>query len=64
MESDHHKLPFVDDALVNYLERLYPDQAPDPSEDERKIWINRGAVGVVRHLKALRKEQRENMLGT
>ena len=61
MESD--KKPFIDDFLMEYLEKLFQDQSPEPDQDERKIWMNRGAVGVVRHLRSLHQQQRENMLG-
>ena len=61
MES---KIPYIADELLDYLQRLYPDRCPEPAQAERDIWINRGAVGVVRHLSAIHKEQRENMLGT
>jgi len=57
------KTPFIEDGLLEYLQRLYPDQAPEPHQTDREIWINRGAAGVVRHLKMLHKEQRENILG-
>lgn len=57
------KLPYIEDGLLDYLQRLYPDKAPEPSQSDREIWMNRGAVGVVRHLQMLHKEQRENMLG-
>lgn len=57
------KIPFITDELLDYLQRLYPDRSPDPTQSERDIWINRGAVGVVRHLTAVHKEQRSNMLG-
>ena len=60
MES---KIPYIEDGLLEYLQRVYPDRSPEPDQDERKIWMNRGAVGVVRHLMMLHKEQRENMLG-
>lgn len=63
MESEQ-TTPFIEDGLLDYLQRLYPDRSPDPDETDRKIWMNRGAVDVVRHLKRLHKEQRENMLGT
>lgn len=60
MES---KIPYITDELLDYLQRLYPDRAPEADQTDRVIWINRGAVGVVRHLAAVHKEQRENMLG-
>ena len=60
---DELKLPYVEEGLLDYLQRLYPDKAPEPDETERQIWINRGAAGVVRHLKLVYDQQRENMLG-
>jgi hypothetical protein len=57
------KTPFIEDGLLEYLQRLYPDQAPEPNQTEREIWMNRGAAGVVRHLVRLHKDQRENILG-
>jgi len=57
------RLPYIEDGLLDYLQRLYPEKAPEPTQTEREIWMNRGAVGVVRHLALLHKEQRENMLG-
>lgn len=60
---DEDRKPYIEDGLLEYLQRLYPDQAPEPHQSDRDIWINRGAAGVVRHLKMLHKQQRENMLG-
>lgn len=60
---DDIKTPFVEDGLLQYLERLFPDVSPEPSQTDREIWINRGAVGVVRHLRHLHKLQHENILG-
>jgi hypothetical protein len=57
------KTPYIEDGLLQYLERLFPDVAPEPSQTDREIWINRGAAGVVRHIKMLHKEQRNNILG-
>lgn len=59
---DELKLPYVEEGLLDYLQRLFPDLCPEPSQSEREIWMNRGAVGVVRHLKLLLEQQRENML--
>ena len=60
---DELRLPYIEDGLLDYLQRLYPEKAPEPDETERQIWMNRGAVGVVRHLKLVYQQQRENMLG-
>jgi hypothetical protein len=43
--------PILDKALIEYLEELYPDKAPDLSMEEKLIWFSAGQVSVVRHLK-------------
>ena len=55
--------PIIDKGLLDYLQRLFPDVSPEPSQSEREIWINRGAAGVVRHLSLLHKDQQNNILG-
>lgn len=60
MES---KIPYIEDGLLEYLQRAFPEKCPEPNETDREIWINRGAAGVVRHLARLHQEQRENILG-
>lgn len=60
MES---KTPYIDEKLVEFLEEHYPDRCPEPDDTDREIWMNRGAVGVVRHLRRLFTEQNENLLG-
>lgn len=56
------RIPFVTDELLQYLERLYPDKAPEPDHTDREIWMKRGEVGVLRHLRRIHEEQRRNML--
>ena len=56
-------IPFVEEGLLDYLQRLYPDLCPDPSQTDPEIWINRGCVEVIRHLKHLHTLQQENLLG-
>ena len=58
-----HRLPYVDAALLNYLEALFPDKCPEPDASERDVWLTCGAVGVVRKLRSIHEEQREQQLG-
>jgi len=51
------KIPYIEKGLLEYLQRLFPDISPEPSQSDRDIWINRGAVGVVRHLSLLYEDQ-------
>lgn len=57
------KLPYIDAATVEWLEKIYPDRAPEPEWSEREVWMARGAVGVVRKLRDLVEQQNENMIG-
>ena len=41
----------IDESLLQYLEELYPDKAPDLSMEEKQIWFSAGQVAVVRHLR-------------
>jgi len=59
MES---RKPLISDELLEYLEQLYPDRSPDIDCLERVVWVKRGEVGVIRHLKHLHQQQRENIL--
>tara|TARA_R100000781_G_scaffold22067_1_gene16402 strand:- start:3010 stop:3183 length:174 start_codon:yes stop_codon:yes gene_type:complete len=43
--------PNIDKQIVDYLEEVYPDKAPDINMEEKQIWFNAGQVSVVRHLK-------------
>ena len=44
-------IPNIDESLLQYLEELYPDKAPDLSMEEKQIWFSAGQVAVVRHLR-------------
>ena len=59
---DDIKLPFFDLALVEYLERLFPDKAPDLSKSEKEVWFAAGAVAPARHLRSLLNNNDLNLL--
>jgi len=52
-------IPPIDKQIVDYLEEVYPDRAPDISMEEKLIWFTAGQVAVVRHLKDQYKLQEE-----
>lgn len=54
--------PHIDDALIDYLDKIYPDHLPSNYRGEFELGKLLGEVSVVRHLKMIRDEQRENML--
>lgn len=55
------KAPWVDAALVEYLDRLYPDRllALGRSASEREVWLATGRAQVVAKLRAMTVEQTE-----
>lgn len=55
------KLPVIERHLIEYLETIYPDVLPPMNISERDLWAQVGAVGVVRHLRALYEEQNETI---
>ena len=57
------EFPYVEESLVEWLEKIYPDCSPELDTPEREIWANRGAVGVVRKLRSVLQEQQSQMLG-
>lgn len=49
--------PNVSKELIEYLEVVFQDRCPDKTDSERQIWMDVGAVSVVRHLKSLAEAQ-------
>ena len=56
------KIPYIEPALLEYLDRYYPDKAPELSWSDREVWFRRGACDVVRTIKRLHEEQQDNIL--
>jgi hypothetical protein len=44
--------PLASQALLDYLDSLYPDRAPTPFISLEEVWFNAGRVAVIRKLKA------------
>lgn len=49
-------------ALVEYLERTFPDRAAGEDDTVRSIRFRSGQVAVVRHLRAVYERQTRNVL--
>lgn len=50
--SDFDKpFPDIPAALLEYLERCFPDRFPDPKLPERELWMKGGEVRLVRLLR-------------
>lgn len=56
-------LPRVTNDLIDYLEKLFPDQSPSLKDEEKKIWFKAGQVDVVRQLKNILEENSGNVPG-
>jgi hypothetical protein len=56
-------IPYIELEIIQYLDELYPDKAPDLSMEEKLIWFTAGQVSVVRHLKEQQKLQEETKYG-
>lgn len=56
------QIPVIEQTLIAYLDRLYPDVSPELSMSEREIFFRRGAVDVIRTLKRIYDEQNENIM--
>ena len=52
----------VDEALVNYLEEVFPDRCPDFDTTEREVCFKAGQVSVVRMLRHHLERQQQNIL--
>lgn len=50
--------PLISDELIEYLDSLYPEKCPTPSQTGRQIWMDVGARAVVLHLKSQQAAQR------
>lgn len=57
--DDDSLWPPIDEALLKKLDQVFPEQCPDISCPERKIWMDAGARQVVRMLRAVYLEQQD-----
>lgn len=53
----------ITEDLLQYLEKIYPDQLPSKKIEDRDLWIKVGQVEVVRFLRDLKEEGEEDVLG-
>ena len=56
-------IPYVEPEIIQYLDELYPDKAPDLSMEEKLIGFTAGQVSVVSHLKEQHRLQEETKYG-
>lgn len=56
------RLPETVDALIDMLDEAFPDKCPDPTQDDRHIWMDVGSRRVVAHLRALQSDRDDNLM--
>lgn len=54
--------PPIPKELLDYLDTIFPDKAPEPDCPDRRVWINVGGAMVVRHLRSQFVVQNETIL--
>ena len=54
--------PAISKELLDYLDSIFPDKAPEQHCTDRKVWIDVGSVQVCHHLRAIYIEQSETIL--
>ena len=54
------KAPRISKELIEYLDRLFPNQCADLNDDEKEIFYKSGQRSVVNHLIEQSKIQWEN----
>lgn len=52
----------INEKIIGYLKRKFPDKSPDLTNSEKEIWYKAGQVSVVRHLEGILKDQENNVL--
>jgi hypothetical protein len=54
--------PPLDPATVAWLDVIYPDRCPRPSQTDRQIWMAAGAREVVEKMQAVLEAQNRRVL--
>ena len=62
--SKDNKFPTIPKALLDELEKRFPDVMPDITDDPEQIRIKQGQVSVVRFLRTQFHLQNQNILET
>lgn len=62
MAQDVGQFPWVEEALLLWLERAFPDRCPVPGMSVEEIWMAAGAARAVRKLRQVYERQSETAL--
>lgn len=58
------QLPLTVEALIDYLDKSFPNQCPDLQWSDKRVWYEAGRHSVVTHLRSLQQARDENILET
>jgi|TARA_E500000178_G_scaffold322514_1_gene347341 hypothetical protein len=57
------QLPYTVEELINVLDKVFPEKAPDLKDSERTVWHKAGQRSVVTWLLELKNRNDNNLLG-
>jgi hypothetical protein len=57
MPTESTPAPAISDALIEYLNRNFPDRCPELGMTAQEVWMAAGSARVIRHLRAVRERQ-------
>jgi|TARA_B110000977_G_C11049735_1_gene481859 hypothetical protein len=57
------QLPYTVEELINVLDKIYPEKAPELKDNEKTVWFKAGQRSVVNWLKDLKTRSENNLLG-
>lgn len=57
------QLPYTVEELINVLDKIYPEKAPELKDNEKTVWFKAGQRSVVNWLKELKTRSENNLLG-
>jgi len=57
------QLPYTVEELINVLDKIYPEKAPELKDNEKTVWFKAGQRSVVNWLRDLKTRSENNLLG-
>ncbi len=57
------QLPYTVEELINVLDKIYPEKAPELKDNEKTVWFKACQRSVVNWLKDLKTRSENNLLG-
>ena len=60
--SEPTKAPYIEPALIAWLERVFPNKVPKVTYTEREIWMGVGVQNIIANLRATSAGQQEDSI--